>query len=100
MRKFEACSPLLSGLCEELQVNTGEKIGLGSMDYTLVDVPERPGTDFSFPPDPRLTGIRYRKQFRKIPPFPYDRHDGHGFDRVEKVDLDTLNNYRESNGGK
>jgi uncharacterized protein len=99
-RKFEAVSPLLSGLCEELQINTGVKIGLGSMEYDLVEVPEKPGTDFAFPPDSRLTGIRYSGNFEKIPPFPYDRHNGHGFDRVENVDLDTLNKYQNSNGGE
>ena len=99
-RKFEACAPLLSGLCEELQVNAGVKIGLGSMEYDLVEVDEKPGSDFAFPPDSRLSGIRYSKSFEKIPPFPHDRHDGHGFDRVEKVDLEVINQYKGSNGGE
>ena len=99
-RKFEACSPILSGLSEELQINSGAAIGLGSIDYQLVEVPERSAADFAFSPDPRYVGIRYRKSFEKIPPFPFDRHNGHGYAREENVKLDTLNTYHGTNGGE
>ncbi len=100
MRKFEACSPVLSGLCEELQINTGVRNGLGSIDYDLVEVPEKAAAAFVFPPDPRYIGLRYKESFKKNPPFPYDRHDGHGFARKKNVDLETINTYQKSNGGK
>jgi hypothetical protein len=100
MRKFEACSVLLSGMCEEMQINTGVINGLGSSEYSLVDVPEKEMSDFAFPPDSRQVGVRYRKAFEKIPPFPYDRHDGHGFARKEQVDLETISTYKSNNGGE
>ena len=99
VRKFEACSPVLSGMSEEMQINTGVINGLGSVDYELVEVAEKEATNFVFPPDSRYVGVRYRKHFEKIPPFPYDRHDGHGFARKEKIDLEAINTYH-NNGGK
>lgn len=99
-RKFEACSVLLSDMCEELQINTAVRNGLGSIDYELIEVPEKTAVDFAFPPDSRIVGLRYRKSFGKIPPFPYERHEGHGFARKEKVDLKTINTYQGSNGGE
>ena len=94
-RKFEMCSALLSGLSEEIQINTGEIIGLGTRDYELVNVPEKAMTDFVFPPDPRPVGVRLKEKFAKIPPFPYDRHNGRGFLREEEVDLERVNTYHD-----
>jgi len=99
-RKFEAVSVLLSGMCEEMQINTGMKNGLGSIDYDLMEVPEKPMSDFTFPPDKRLVGVRYKKSFAKRSPFPYDLHEGHGFARKKNVDLATINVYQSNNGGK
>ena len=97
-RKFEAISPMLSGISEELQINAAESNGLGSMEYDLVEVPEKTPADFAFPPDNRFVGVRFREKFEKIPPFPRDRHDGRGFDRLDKVDLKAINAYK-NNGG-
>ena len=90
-RKFETCSPFMAGLSEETQLNTGEINGLGTRKYELVPVAEKKMADFAFPPDPRPVGIRFRPIFAKHQPFPYDRHDGHGFLREEEVDLERVN---------
>ena len=92
-RKFEVCSPIVGDVGEDIQVNTGELIGLGSTNYELVQVPEKNMSDFVFPPDPRPIGVRLKEKFAKIPPFPYDRHDGRGFLREAEVDLDRVNRY-------
>jgi hypothetical protein len=90
-RKFETCSPFMAGLSEETQINTGEINGLGTRKYELVPVSEKKMADFAFPPDPRPVGVRLRPIFAKHQPFPYDRHDGHGFLREEEVDLERVN---------
>jgi hypothetical protein len=92
-RKFEACSPLLSGLSEDIQVNTGEIIGLGTRDYDLVQVDEKPLKAFVFPPDPRPVGIRLREKCAKIPLFPHERYNGEGFLREKAVDVEWANAY-------
>ena len=92
-RKFETCSPLLAGLSEEIQLNTGEIIGLGTRQYELVSALEKKKEDFAFPPDPRPVGVRLRRLFAKLQPFPYDRYDGRGFLREEEVDLERVNTY-------
>jgi len=95
-RKFEVCSPFLAGLSEETQLNTGEINGLGSRKYELVETPEKSMRDFLFPLDTRPVGVRFGSLFAKTRPFPYDRHDGHGFLREEEVDLERVNtNYDE-----
>jgi len=96
VHKFDVCSPLLSGLSEDIQVNSGEIIGLGTRNYELVRVDEKPLEKFIFPPDPRPAGIRLREKFAKIPVFPYDRYDGKGFLREEEVDLDYVNAYYDN----
>ncbi len=92
-RKFETCSPLLAGLSEEIQLNTGEIIGLGTRQYELVPVAEKERADFAFPPDSRLSGVRFGNLYAKLQPFPYDRYDGKGFLREEEVDLERVNTY-------
>ena len=95
-RKFEMCSAILSDLSEEIQLNTGEIIGLGTREYELVKVPEKQLEDFVFPPDPRRAGVRFRDKFAKIPPFPYELHEGRGFLREDEVDLKQVNKYYDS----
>lgn len=92
-RKFERCSITMAGLSEEIQVNTGEIIGLGTKQYELVTVAEKERADFAFPPDPRLAGVRFSDLYAKLQPFPYDRYDGKGFLREEEVDLERINTY-------
>ncbi|MFC1937440.1 DUF362 domain-containing protein [Chloroflexota bacterium] len=92
-RKFEACSPLLTGLSEETQLNTGEIIGLGTRQHELVHVAEKKMEDVAFSPDPRPVGVRLPHLFAKLQPFPYDRYEGKGFLREEEVDLERVNTY-------
>jgi uncharacterized Fe-S center protein len=91
--KFEVCSPMFSGIMEDIQVNTGEIIGMGSRNYELVKVKEQSPAKFRFGPDPRPIGIRMKEKFAKIPIYPMDRHNGTGYAREEKVDLDYVNQY-------
>jgi hypothetical protein len=98
--KFEVCAPLLAGLTEDIQVNTGEIIGLGTRNYEIVKVPEKQLKDFIFPPDPRPIGLRMRKNFPKVL-FPSDtyfveRRDGKNFQRKENVDLEKVNMYYDN----
>jgi len=92
-RKFERCSIMMAGISEEIQINTGEIIGLGTKQYELVPVAEKERADFAFPPDPRLSGVRFGALYAKLQPFPYDRYDGKGFLREEEVDLERINTY-------
>ena len=93
--KFENCSPLMAGLSEEAQINTGEIIGLGTQQYELVQVAEKKMQDFAFSPDPRPVGIRLRRSFAKLQPFPYDRYEGEGFLREKEIDLERVNTYHD-----
>jgi hypothetical protein len=98
--KFEVCAPLLAGLTEDIQVNTGEIIGMGTRNYEIVKVAEKAQTDFIFPPDPRPIGLRMKEKFTKFL-FPYDnyfieRRDGKNFQRKESVDLERVNTYYEN----
>ena len=97
-RKFESCSVILSGISEEIQLNAGQAIGLGSLEYELIKVAPGKTEDFAFPADPRPVGVRFRGLFAKIPPFPRERHNGQGFLRESDVDLERINTY--NNGSK
>lgn len=90
-RKFEACSSRAPGVSEEIQLVTGEIIGLGSRRYDLVEAVQGKPEDFAFSPDSRLVGVRFRDKFAKFPPFPSDRYDGKGFLREDEVDLGRVN---------
>lgn len=93
-RKFENCSPFMAGPIEETQLNTGALIGLGSLEYELIEVPKKNMADFAFPPEPGTNLARFARKFAKYPPFPYDRHDGRGFNREVEVDLGRVNQYQ------
>ncbi len=98
--KFEACSAHSSGALEDIQVNTGEIIGMGTRDYELVGVPEKTLGDFAFPPDPRPVGTRHRVNFPKLL-FPNDtyfieRRGSKNFQRKEEVDLEKVNKYYDN----
>ncbi len=92
-RKFEACSSMLGGLCEETQLNVGEIIGLGMRQHKLVTVTEKKIKDVVFPPDPRPVGVRFQRLYDKLHPFPYERYDGAGFLREKEVDLKRVSAY-------
>lgn len=89
MRKMEVVAGIWQQVSEELQINTGVLNGLGRREYQLIEV--EPGSDranFSFSPDQRQVGVRYaRLQRSGLTTFPYDRFDGHGFDRRDEIDL-------------
>ena len=95
-RKFENCSPVLSGLSEAIQVNTGEINGMGTRDYEIVEVAERPVKEFLFPLDPRPAGLRLKKMWAQVSPFPFECYDGKGFKREEEVDLERVNTHYEN----
>jgi len=92
-RKFETCAPRMPVMSEEIQLNTGEIIGMGSRQYELVEVARGKPASFAFPPDPRPVGLRFQDKFAKIPIFPHHRYDGKGFLREEEVDLDRVSTY-------
>ena len=96
LHKFEMCSPMLSGLLEDIQVNTGEINGLGIRNYEIVPVKNQPAYKFNFPPDPRSIGVRMRERAFKIPIFPTDQRDGRGYLREDEVDLDLVNAYYDN----
>jgi uncharacterized Fe-S center protein len=89
--KFDMVSPVFEGMSQQATINTGELIGLGSRDYELVEVKPLGIEKFAFPPDPRRNRQRFQRLFDKFQPFPYDRHEGKGFDRVPEVDLSKIN---------
>ena len=89
--KFSMAASLIPGASEEIQLHTGVEIGLGSLEYDLVDVEQaRAGAEFVFTADRRLIGAKYGRMYKKENPFPQDRFDGQGFDRVEHPDLDKV----------
>jgi uncharacterized Fe-S center protein len=94
--KFESCSPVLSGLSEAIQVNTGELNGMGTRNYEIVEVPERPVKEFLFPLDSRPAGLRLKKMWAQKSPFPFECYEGKGFNRKEEVDLERVNTHYES----
>ena len=87
-RKFEAAAATFHSQSEVTTINSGHANGLGNRDYDLVDVEPQPEADHRFPYDRRPSRQRYMAKFEQFQPFPYDRHDGRGFDREEEVDIE------------
>ena len=83
-RKFEGGSALLPGLNEEAQLNTGARIGLGRLEYELVQVKPDPKAYFGFGYDSRLPRQRFGRMFEKENLMP---GWGLGFKREMEVDL-------------
>jgi len=82
--KFTACGSFL-GVSEEIQPNVGQKIGLGTRKFELVEVePSEDPTPFLCTPMP--AGIKLGKLFAKkgdvFPPG--------GFKRLDEVDLEDM----------
>ncbi len=91
--KFEVCSSSLTGMGEEIQVNTGEIIGMGTRNYQIAKISEKPQSEFVFPPDPRPVGVRFKDKFSRLV-LPYDSYyEGRNFQRENKVDLERVNAY-------
>ena len=93
--KFEAAAATFHGQSEVASINTGHEIGLGSRDYTLVDVDPADPEKYKFPYDRRASRQRFGELFDKFQPFPYDRHDGQGFARNAEVDLEAMKKHYE-----
>jgi uncharacterized protein len=89
-RKFATASATLSDMSEEIQLNTGELIGLGSKAYNLVTCKPKAPVNFYYPPDPRQVGIRFAGNFAIENPFPKDKFNGNGFNRVKEVDFSKV----------
>lgn len=94
-RKFEAAAATFHGQSEVASINTGHANGLGSRDYELVDVEPASPEKYRFPYDLRPSRQRFGERFERFQPFPYDRHDGRGFDRKEEVDLEAMKKHYE-----
>ena len=88
--KFEAAAATFHGQSEVASINTGHEIGLGSRDYSLIVVEPQPADRHKFPYDRRPSRQRFKDRFEKFQPFPYDRHDGKGFNRNDEVDLERM----------
>lgn len=89
-RKFTAASAVLSDMSEEIQLNTGVRIGLGSKDYELVECEPKDPVNFYYPPDPRQTGVRFARNFALESPFPREKFNGAGFKREKEVDFSLV----------
>ena len=94
-RKFEAAAATFHGQSEVASINTGHENGLGSRDYELVDVDPADPEKYRFPYDRRPSRQRFGERFERFQPFPYDRHDGRGFDRNDEVDLEAMKKHYE-----
>ena len=98
--KFEAAAATFHGQSEVASINTGHEIGLGSRDYTLIEVEPQSAEQHKFPYDRRPSRQRFKERFEKFQPFPYDRHDGKGFARNDVVDFDRVKrHYDHSTNG-
>jgi hypothetical protein len=93
--KFEATAAILHGQSEVATINTGHANGIGSRNYEIITVkPESPERHrFSF--DKRPTRQRFQKRFEMMPPFPHDRHEGRGYNRLESVDVEAMKRHYE-----
>jgi len=89
-RKFDLGGGAIEGLSEQTTINTAVVNGLGSRDHELVHAQPLGRERFLFPPDPRPTKIRFEKMFEKFQPFPFDKHNGRGYNRLEKVDIEAV----------
>ncbi|MCH8230689.1 MAG: DUF362 domain-containing protein [Chloroflexi bacterium] len=89
-RKFDLAGAAIEGLSEQTTINTGVVNGLGTRDYVLHEVEPVGGERFRFEYDRRPTRQRFARLFEKFQPFPFDRHDGRGYDRLPEVDIDAL----------
>ncbi len=89
-KKLQVVSPFHPGMSEEVQINTGELIGLGSKEYELLTIEKPSEKFFGFSADTRPLGQRFASLYAKEVPFPRERYDGQGFKRAEEVDYEKL----------
>jgi hypothetical protein len=89
-RKFDLAGAAIEGLSEQTTINTAVVNGLGTRDYELHHVEPAGPDKFRFPYDERPTRQRFARMFEKFQPFPFDRPDGRGYDRLEEVDIEAV----------
>lgn len=86
--KHNTCSSLV-GASQYLQIKSAQKLGLGTMDYDLVEVERLPSVQpYVLNPvggTPQPIGARYSRSFKKVPFFPAS-----GFARVSDTDVTEL----------
>ncbi|HAE32610.1 MAG: hypothetical protein CL749_01180 [Chloroflexi bacterium] len=97
-KKFEHASATFHTQSEVTSINAGHENGLGSRDYELIECEPGDVERFRFPYDTRPSRQRFAEKFEKFQPFPYDRHDGKGFDRLDEIDLDKVRHHYEDDG--
>ncbi len=84
MPKLTSCGSAM-GISEEIQPNVGQKIGLGTRDYELEEVPEQDDpSPFEFTDIP--IGARFGKAFAKKG----DVYPPGGFKYEDEVDLEDM----------
>jgi hypothetical protein len=82
--KFSACGSFL-GVSEEIQPNVGQKIGLGTRQYDLIEVPA--------PEDPTpflCTTVPAGAKLGKLLAKKGDVYPPEGFKRLDEVDLEDM----------
>lgn len=89
-KKLEIVSPIHGGMSEEVQINTGVLIGLGSREYELLTIATPLEKFYGFSADTRPLRERFHNLYEKETPFPLDRFDGHGFKREAEIDYEKL----------
>ena len=82
--KFTACGSFM-GISQEIQPNVGQKIGLGSREYELIEVPPL-DTDEQFTFSRVPAGAKHSKLFAKKG----DIYPPGGFKRADEVDLEDM----------
>jgi uncharacterized Fe-S center protein len=84
MPKLTSCGSVM-GVSEEIQPNVGQKIGLGTRDYELEEVPEQDDpTPFEYTTRP--VGAKFKKAFAKKG----DIYPSGGFKQADEVDMEDM----------
>jgi len=94
-KKFEGAAATFHSQSEVTSINTGHEIGLGNRDYELIECQPGDPARFRFSYDTRLSRPRFAEKFEKFKPFPYDKYDGKGYNRLDVVDLDKVKHHYE-----
>jgi uncharacterized protein len=80
--KFSACASFI-GVSENIQIKTGERIGLGKLDYELIE--QKPGDPIKFLFSTVPAGIKFGPYFQKTPIYP----EG-GFRQLMEVPIEEV----------
>ena len=89
--KLAHTSPVVLGVSEETQIKAGAQNGRGDPEYILKEVePHATSEAYLDPMDRRVVGLKYGPVYQREDPFPWEWHNGHGFDRKTKIDIDAV----------